>query len=154
MAVVKQKPRRKALNYKAQIVTKDLFIERDIEKKLQKEQQKKKIKERNEEKKQKQLVLNKNKRINEEKRQEKQKSSRKSKKKEQTIQTKKSRAKTIKSKEKENNSAVSDDKWYCYACNTESFEDMRQCPDCQRWFHEQCLGLTKEDLDFECPMCG
>ncbi|KAL4712895.1 hypothetical protein ACJJTC_011965 [Scirpophaga incertulas] len=45
-----------------------------------------------------------------------------------------------------------EEKWYCYACNEERYADMRNCPLCKRWFHEECL--TKGDIDFECPMCN
>ncbi|KAJ0172085.1 hypothetical protein K1T71_012058 [Dendrolimus kikuchii] len=62
--------------------------------------------------------------------------------------------KTIKERSNTSDEGNDIDKWYCYACHTERCEDMRQCPLCQKWFHEQCLGLTKEDLDFDCPICN
>lgn len=119
-----KKPRRKAINYKARIVTKDLFTERENKKKISAKQQHSKQ--------------------NVEEQQSKMKN----------------KGKCVKksSPKKRNNGKTSKinpaDKWYCHACNAESFEDMRQCPMCQRWFHELCVGLTKDDSDFECPMCN
>lgn len=40
--------------------------------------------------------------------------------------------KTDKKSIKEKSKIDSTDKWYCHACDTESFEDMRQCPLCVR----------------------
>ena len=30
---------------------------------------------------------------------------------------------------------------------------MRKCEICQTWFHEKCVGITKDDDDFLCPDC-
>ncbi|CAH0719105.1 unnamed protein product, partial [Brenthis ino] len=43
--------------------------------------------------------------------------------------------------------------WYCHACGENRMEDMRQCTECQKWYHEECMGLTKKDLKFICPDC-
>ncbi|XP_075985746.1 uncharacterized protein LOC142982907 [Anticarsia gemmatalis] len=41
--------------------------------------------------------------------------------------------------------------WYCHACKYDMVADMRQCTKCKKWYHEVCVGLTAEDLSFECP---
>lgn len=39
------------------------------------------------------------------------------------------------------------------ACGESTMEDMRQCTECQKWYHEECMGLTKKYLTFICPDC-
>ncbi|KAL0871502.1 hypothetical protein ABMA27_005220 [Loxostege sticticalis] len=177
-AVVKQKPRRKAINYKGQIVTKDLFAKRDSKKNTPMEQKKQKKSNNNQQQNKETSVKRNPEKKNQEKKQtieqrqrychlttEDQHQSKKTKEnskkdrelkykhKKQTIQTKTNKKLITKGK-KEGKSEHNDDKWYCFACNEERFEDMRQCTACKKWFHELCLGLTKEDVDFECPMCN
>lgn len=42
--------------------------------------------------------------------------------------------------------------WYCHGCGDDKMADMRQCPNCGKWYHEECVGLTADDTDnFECP---
>ncbi|CAG9568469.1 unnamed protein product [Danaus chrysippus] len=43
--------------------------------------------------------------------------------------------------------------WYCHACEEDRMDDaMRQCSQCFKWYHEQCVGLSMEDTDdFQCP---
>ena len=44
--------------------------------------------------------------------------------------------------------------WYCHACMEDKIADMRQCTECGKWYHEECVGLTQEDTDaFECSDC-
>lgn len=46
------------------------------------------------------------------------------------------------------------DNWFCHACKVNRKEDMRICIRCQKWYHEECVGLTQEDNDdFICPDC-
>lgn len=87
------KPRKKAINYKAQQVTKDLFRKDD------------------------------------------------------DVPT------TSKSFKNSWNSTSKKDDWYCPACKDSRVMDMRQCLQCKTWYHEECLGLTEMDSDFECPNC-
>lgn len=137
LGIVKNTPRRKAINYKARIVTKDLFTERENRKDIQK----KKVKENEQKRKEVKSKDKPSKKANSKKECTNKKG--------KACQTKNSGA--IKGKNKGNHA---DDKWYCYACFTENFEDMRQCPTCQRWYHEECLGLTKDDVDFDCLFCN
>lgn len=45
--------------------------------------------------------------------------------------------------------------WYCLACNEDLKKDMRLCFVCSTYFHEECVGLTKEDKTvFICPNCS
>lgn len=45
--------------------------------------------------------------------------------------------------------------WYCHGCKVDRLADMRQCKQCQMWYHEDCVGLTKEDEEqFICPECN
>ncbi|CAG9794003.1 unnamed protein product [Diatraea saccharalis] len=114
-AVIKQKPRRKAINYKGRIITKDIFTDRE----------------------------------NKKERQRNQKASNSG------IKKNQKKKKVYNKKTKENHNTIDEeDKWYCYACNEERFLAMRKCFSCNKWFHEECLGLTKKDMDFECPMCN
>ncbi|KAJ0172684.1 hypothetical protein K1T71_011823 [Dendrolimus kikuchii] len=128
-AVVKRNPRRKAINYKACIVTKDLFT--DIEKK--KDTRKKKMKENDS-----QRIDNKSKKPKSETK--KKTSCKNNKRRSKTVFRKEdTMQKTTKERSNTSDEGNDIDKWYCYACHTERCEDMRQCPLCQKWFHEQCL---------------
>lgn len=45
--------------------------------------------------------------------------------------------------------------WYCHGCKIDKIIDMRQCLKCQKWYHEICVGLTKDDEEqFICPECN
>lgn len=45
--------------------------------------------------------------------------------------------------------------WYCHGCEMERIADMRQCKECQKWYHEECVGLTTADREqFVCPDCN
>nr|CAI5825176.1 unnamed protein product [Callosobruchus analis] len=44
--------------------------------------------------------------------------------------------------------------WFCRACDEERVSDMRLCNRCKTWYHEDCVGLTKQDKDvFFCQEC-
>lgn len=48
-----------------------------------------------------------------------------------------------------------EENWFCSVCNENYESDMRQCNKCKDWVHEDCVGLTIDDLeDFECPECS
>ncbi|XP_028034695.1 uncharacterized protein LOC114246399 [Bombyx mandarina] len=55
---------------------------------------------------------------------------------------------TLKERHDKQNDAI----WYCHACEEDKMEDMRACSNCGKWYHEECVGLTVNDIDnFECP---
>lgn len=123
-ATVKSKPRRKALNYIGQKITKDLFDVKDKTK-----PNSTKHKKADKPKKESMHV----------KGQPKQKTKKQKK-------QKKVNPKDIQNAEIE--------VWFCKACNMDSVADMRQCIKCSKWYHEECIGLTKEDVEiFICPDC-
>ena len=43
--------------------------------------------------------------------------------------------------------------WFCPRCGENEEEDMRRCGSCGVWYHEDCVGLTKDDESFVCPEC-
>lgn len=48
-----------------------------------------------------------------------------------------------------------EENWFCSVCYEDYESDMRQCVKCKDWVHEDCVGLTIDDLeDFECPECS
>ena len=47
-----------------------------------------------------------------------------------------------------------DQSWYCELCEEKRVIDMRTCISCKKWYHDECIGLTKFDEDiFTCPDC-
>lgn len=49
---------------------------------------------------------------------------------------------------------IEDSAWYCGLCETGKVVDMRSCPSCHSWFHDECIGMTRDDKDaFYCPDC-
>lgn len=53
-----------------------------------------------------------------------------------------------------NNNKVDEQDWYCAVCQVAKISDMRLCVVCQKYVHEECVGLTKEMKDiFVCPLC-
>lgn len=49
----------------------------------------------------------------------------------------------------------SKESWFCVICDEDRIADMRQCKGCQSWMHEECLGLSKDDLeDVTCLNCS
>ena len=56
-----------------------------------------------------------------------------------------------KKKVQEEKSCAAD--WYCPICTESTISDMRECEICHIWFHEECVGLTKDDDEFICPHC-
>lgn len=131
--------RRKAINYRGTLITKDLFDKYNQEKINSKEvkvTKEKKINKTNallmlkqvDEKKTKfKETLNPNKVLN------------------KIVSAKKST--TVKGKSQKQVS------WYCHACKEDRMDDaMRQCSRCSKWYHEECVALTAEDTDdFQCP---
>ncbi|CAB3220890.1 unnamed protein product [Arctia plantaginis] len=128
------RPRKKALNYKGQRITKDLFDKKDEDKKKTKNSN---TKEHEKNKKDKIKLKNK------------------------SIKTKDRLPKKVKyiANEQENIKRINEKKddteehWYCYACHENIKLDMRQCKFCKKWYHEECVGLTKHDEDFMCSNC-
>lgn len=43
--------------------------------------------------------------------------------------------------------------WYCFICQEDRILSMRLCPSCQKYMHEECMGLTSGDEDANCPEC-
>lgn len=121
-AVVKSKPRRKALNYKGQRIVKDLFDKQ----KSNLKSNAKKVKKHDQEKERKKVMKTK------------------------TVKVKRTERKTKKNK----NNINLNDNWFCHGCKFETKEDMRRCQKCRKWYHEECVGLTKDDDEvFICPDC-
>ena len=42
--------------------------------------------------------------------------------------------------------------WYCPVCSENAVSDMRQCESGEIWYREDCVGLTKDDHEFVCPI--
>ncbi|KAJ8724447.1 hypothetical protein PYW08_015921 [Mythimna loreyi] len=114
------RPRKKAINYKGQRITKDLFNKKDERKKKTK-----KTKTKKNEKNKKDKIKN------------------------RVIKTKKKTQNKKRINEKEDDT----EEWYCYACHENTKLDMRQCKLCMKWYHEECVGLSKDDEDFICSSC-
>ncbi|GFO42856.1 tigger transposable element-derived protein 1-like [Plakobranchus ocellatus] len=47
----------------------------------------------------------------------------------------------------------SEEEWFCPGCGENEQEDMRRCESCGVWYHENYVGLTKDDDTFVCPQC-
>lgn len=141
-ATVKSKPRRKALNYIGQKITKDLFNETKQNKNKEKQ-----LKENNIKIKDKTLLKNKRKL-------KKCNNKEESRKKAGNDETKAKRKKCNSKPEKTSKQDFHNEAWYCLACDVERIADMRQCGKCSSWYHEDCVGLTREDVElFVCPEC-
>ncbi|KAJ8941509.1 hypothetical protein NQ314_010378 [Rhamnusium bicolor] len=42
----------------------------------------------------------------------------------------------------------------CFLCDSCRVIDMRTCRSCKEWVHDECIGLTlSDDEEFECPKC-
>lgn len=55
---------------------------------------------------------------------------------------------------KVNQQTKTKESWYCSACKEDVLKDMRLCSVCLTYFHEECVGLTKDDKTlFICPNC-
>lgn len=65
------------------------------------------------------------------------------------------RATTSRATTKKNTTEEADEQdWYCAVCQVNEISDMRLCIVCQKYIHEDCVGLTKEMKDnFICPLC-
>lgn len=51
---------------------------------------------------------------------------------------------------------ILNESWYCKLCREDRQADMRLCVKCKAYVHEECMGLTKDDVIeiFMCPDCG
>lgn len=46
------------------------------------------------------------------------------------------------------------DSWYCIVCKEDKQLSMAKCSRCEAWFHNECIGLeSDDDDDFVCPYC-
>lgn len=132
ISTTKRKP---ALNSKAQTVTKDLFFA--ASEKTPKGKQPLKQQENA------QKIKGKNKDKHENNRNQQEKQDRIINKPTQTLDKK---------NKKKNKSSES---WFCFICNEDRQTDMRLCLACERYVHEECVGLTEDDKDaFKCPNCS
>jgi len=44
--------------------------------------------------------------------------------------------------------------WYCGVCKEDEQLTMTKCSVCQKWLHNECVGLeSDDDDDFICPYC-
>lgn len=142
-ATVKSQPRRKALNYIGQKITKHLFNETKQNKNKEKQ-----LKENNIKIKDKALLKNKKRKL------EQCKNKEENPKKAGNNETKAKKKKGNSKPEKTSKKDFNNEAWYCLACNVERIADMRRCGKCSSWYHEDCVGLTREDLElFVCPAC-
>lgn len=156
-AVIKDKPRRKAINYIGQKITKDLFdVAKDkLTKNTKKTNTSTKTKEIRDNTDHLKITKNKNKSkviIKNTTNKKPNKNERPSKK-EKVVKniTKKNRQTDV---EKKKVNSI-DSSWYCHGCKLDTVADMRQCKECLKWYHEDCVGLTKEDRElFMCPDCN
>lgn len=115
-AIIKNKPRRKAINYRGQRITRDLF------------------KKREELKENEMIMVKKSKKANQ--------------------KTKDRKNKSGKDSSKAKKSKIMESEWFCHACKEGRVLDMRQCIQCFKWYHEECVGLSTEDKDiFYCCNC-
>ncbi|KAL0821830.1 hypothetical protein ABMA28_005237 [Loxostege sticticalis] len=140
------KPRKKAMNYKGQRITKDLFNDK-TEIKRTKKQLDSTVNKTN--KGQKKLHINKTKKTNDNKEEKI------NKKKKEDRRKKENKAKDAKNKTKHKKkmNRNDDEAWYCNACGETEELDMAQCILCKRWYHEECVGLSECDIEFICPYC-
>ncbi|XP_052742085.1 uncharacterized protein LOC128198842 [Bicyclus anynana] len=118
-----KRPRKKAINYKGQRITKDLFNKNDEDKNKTKNTKTKK-----KEKNKKDKIKSKNKVI-------------------------KTKDKKQQNKKKINEKKDDTEDWYCYACHETTKLDMRQCKFCMKWYHEECVGLSIHDEYLICSNC-
>lgn len=49
---------------------------------------------------------------------------------------------------------VQADDWFCFLCEQTVLEDMVQCTACNKWAHEQCAGISKQEIAFVCDFCS
>ncbi|KAJ2940839.1 hypothetical protein O0L34_g10097 [Tuta absoluta] len=168
-ANIKSKPRRKALNYIGQKITKDLFSTVKDKKNEKLEKNKQVISDIGKDQAEGKRTKNTFHKNTKAKKLEKEKNVKKvcnetnHKKKKIISKTKKTKKGEIQDKRKTSSIVISKDiktkktknaSWYCQACNEERISDMRQCQKCKTWYHEECVGLTKEDVEqFLCPGC-
>ncbi|CAK1577977.1 unnamed protein product [Parnassius mnemosyne] len=130
---------KKAMNYKGQRITKDLFSEKS--EKQQKNKINSKVDAKTNKQQKKNILDKKNPNTNE-------------------VNTKKKvlKCKDITKKQQRKKKQINEGKddteeWYCYACFENKKLDMRQCGICKRWYHEECVGLSKCDKEFICSEC-
>lgn len=140
------KPRKKAMNYKGQRITKNLFNDKT---KTTRTKKLKDITIKKTNKEQKKLQINKRQKTNDDKEEKI------NKKKEEERRKKENKAKAAKNKikNKKKMNVPDHEVWYCYACGEIEELDMAQCIVCKRWYHEECVGLSECDIEFTCPYC-
>lgn len=137
--------RRKAINYRGTSVTKDLFDkynEEKINSKGMKGNKSKKNKQEEDFEEGKEKEETKRKKVRTEKRKSK-----------KTLNPKKAKVVSAKKSTSMKGTQQKQDSWYCHACKEDRMDDaMRQCSRCSKWYHEECVGLSIEDMDeFQCP---
>ncbi|XP_072931645.1 uncharacterized protein [Epargyreus clarus] len=164
-AIIKNQPRRKAINYIGQKITKDLFNtvkEKTAKNNLKTTKQTKSSRRPSYMDSSKNLQLTRNQRQegiqpnDSNKRRKEQNKKEGTELKKVTKETRQNEHKklTKATKRKEPKIPKKHD-WYCHGCKVDRLADMRQCKQCQMWYHEDCVGLTKEDEEqFICPECN
>lgn len=140
------RPRQKAINYKGQRIVKDLFKTEEKKDELKQTTSKKKGKSTSK-REQKMKNTNENDSTKLLKRKAQQQNSKRVKKESKRLKTGSKRLIDKRGAEGE------EKEWYCHACGECRIEVMRQCSECQKWYHEECVGLTKKDLAFLCSDC-
>ncbi|KAJ2941545.1 hypothetical protein O0L34_g14598 [Tuta absoluta] len=164
--VVKTCTRKKAINYKGQRITKNLFCCKEIQKKIKPKEikiSKKKastnVKDRSETNNDSvERVIKDTKETQKKKKITKKKKSTSAKDRSETNKDSEEKVtkdtKEIQKKTKPKKEESTTNSWFCHACNEDRVADMRTCTDCSRWFHEVCVGLTQDDTEpFLCPDC-
>lgn len=149
-AIIKYKPRRKAMNYIGQKITKDLF---DTAKEKTAKNTKRTTKKTKPSRRPSDADTTKNLQLTRNQRQKgKQPSDSNKGKKELNEDINK---KVTKASKKKESKTLEKHGWYCHGCKVDRLDDMRQCQKCQKWYHEVCVGLTKDDEEqFICPECN
>ncbi|KAL3284559.1 hypothetical protein HHI36_018716, partial [Cryptolaemus montrouzieri] len=71
--------------------------------------------------------------------------------KEKLIESKRTNKKRDKNMEK-NKDNYDTEEWYYHACCKNEKLAMQQCSNYNKWFHEECVGLTISDIEFVSPI--
>ncbi|XP_039760048.1 uncharacterized protein LOC120633772 [Pararge aegeria] len=163
-ATIKYKPRRKAMNYIGQKITKDLFdtVKEKTAKNTKRTTKKTKLSRQPSD-----ADTAKNLQLTIIQRQKGKQPSNSNKGKKQINKKKGNKLKKVprgrrlnedinkKENKKKDSKTLEKHGWYCNGCKVDRLDDMRQCQKCQKWYHEVCVGLTKDDEEqFICPECN